>query len=328
MGFIVRARFAKFIPREGNKTGSGAIAWEELKLPRQSNVFKDTYNRSLALVSPGSNLPSEPALCLQLGVSRTTVRAVLARMEDQGIITWNKRQKNVLRPPQSADYFRDDDQSPLGNAIEKAFMERIIGGDAKPGMRIDELEFARQVGVGPTIAREYLVRFSRFGLIVRRPNGSWILKGFTRQFALDLLEVREIFELRAALAFTKLPLEDPAWLRLDAIERDHHAMLALDRRSRDAFAALDDRFHQLIQQTTNNRLIRDLHDVIALIFHYHYRWSPDNADALYRRALEEHVTYIAALRKREPALVEVACRAHLKTAHDTLLQSIPSDDMP
>ena len=42
------------------------------------------------------------------------------------------------------------------------------------------------------------IRFSRFGLIEKRPNSHWVLKGFTRDFALELTEVREMFELRSA----------------------------------------------------------------------------------------------------------------------------------
>jgi DNA-binding GntR family transcriptional regulator len=75
----------------------------------------------------------------------------------------------------------------------------------QPGMQINELELAREIGTGTTSVREFLIRFSRFGLIEKRPNSHWILKGFTREFALELAEVREMFELHSAAEFGRLP---------------------------------------------------------------------------------------------------------------------------
>jgi len=37
----------------------------------------------------------------------------------------------------------------------------------------------------------------------------------------------------------------------------------------------------------------------------------------------EHLTYIAALKSRDPAKVAAACRQHLKSARQTLLDSTP-----
>jgi len=39
---------------------------------------------------PGSRLPSEPELCEQFGLSRTTIRQALARVEQKGLITRDK----------------------------------------------------------------------------------------------------------------------------------------------------------------------------------------------------------------------------------------------
>ncbi|MFN3503351.1 MAG: GntR family transcriptional regulator, partial [Allorhizobium sp.] len=58
------------------------------------------------------------------------------------------------------------------------------------------------------------------------------------------------------------------------------------------------------------------------VFHYHYQWTKTNARARNQRALEEHLDYISALFSRNPAAIEKACRQHLKSARETLLQSI------
>lgn len=292
-------------------------------MSKSNNVYKDAYNRCLALLGEGLSLPSEPELGVRLGVSRTTVRAILSRMEETGLIAWNKRSKVVLRPPNGADFFPDDETDPLSLIIERSFMRRLLADGAEPGLQINELELAREIGVGTTSVREFLIRFSRFGLIEKRRNSHWVLKGFTRSFALELTEIREIFELRSAAAFSSLEPGHRAWVELDAMEREHRALAAdIDSRFPE-FSELDERFHRLIHSASHNRFIVDFYDVIAMVFHYHYQWNKAGQRQRNAAALEEHLAYMAALRTGDPRQVELACRRHLSSARETLLQSIP-----
>ncbi len=291
-------------------------------MAKQNTVFKDAYNRTLKLIEETDTLPSEPELGGLLCVSRTTVRAVLTRLGEVGLVAWDKRSKTVLRRPLRSDYFPDEETSSLSEIIERSFMRRILAGGAQPGMQINELELAREIGIGTTSVREFLIRFSRFGLIEKRPNSHWVLKGFTREFALELTEVREMFELRSAAAFVRLAEEHPAWAELKAVEAQHHALLAdIDNRYME-FSELDERFHLLVQKASSNRFIIDFYDIISIVFHYHYQWNKTNARARNQRALEEHIDYIRALFSRDPSAIEKACRQHLKSARETLLQSI------
>ncbi|TJW80872.1 MAG: GntR family transcriptional regulator, partial [Mesorhizobium sp.] len=163
-------------------------------MSKSNNVYKDAYNRGLRLLDETKSLPSEPELGALLGVSRTTIRTILARMEETGLIAWNKRSKTVLRVPRPDDFFPEEETDTLSQIIERSFMRRLLAGGAEPGMQINELELAREIGVGTTSVREFLIRFSRFGLIEKRRNSHWVLKGFTRAFALELTEIREMFE--------------------------------------------------------------------------------------------------------------------------------------
>jgi DNA-binding GntR family transcriptional regulator len=292
-------------------------------MARQNTLFKEAYNRCLSDIEEQANLPSEPELGEKYGISRTTVRAILGRMRDSGLIVWDKRNKIVLRPPKDEDFFPAEETNSLNEIIERAFMKRILTGEASPGAQISEAEIAREVGAGTTSVREFLIRFSRFGLIEKRPNSHWVLKGFTLNFALELSEVREMFEFRSAAAFARLPPEHPAWAELDAIEQEHHDLLTdIENRFLD-FSALDERFHLLVHRTSGNRFVIDFHDVIAFIFHYHYQWNKTHARARNERALREHLEYIAALRSRDPVRIDAACRTHLASARETLIASVP-----
>jgi DNA-binding GntR family transcriptional regulator len=299
--------------------GSGA------GMSKGNNVYKDAYNRCLQLLDETRQLPSEPELGAALGVSRTTVRAILGRMEETGLIAWKKRDKTVLREARPQDFFHEEETDTLSQIIERSFMRRLLAGGAEAGLQINELEMAREIGVGTTSVREFLIRFSRFGLIEKRRNSHWVLKGFTRSFALELTEIREMFELRSAAAFARLPADSPAWATLDELETEHHA-LAKDIAARfTEFSELDERFHRLIHSASRNRFIVDFYDVIAMIFHYHYQWNKAGERERQRNevAVGEHLIYIAALKSRDLAKVDAACRMHLKSARHTLLTSMP-----
>jgi DNA-binding GntR family transcriptional regulator len=187
---------------------------------------------------------------------------------------------------------------------------------------LSELELARELGVGTTTVREFLIRFSRFGLIEKRPNSHWVLKGFTPSFALELAEIREMFELRSAQAFAALPKSDPIWLELDRIEADHHALRKVVDSEFKQFSALDERFHRLIHTASLNRFITDFYDVIAVVFHHHYQWNKAGERERNAVAIEEHLRYIGALRSGDAATVEAACRTHLASARKTMLESM------
>jgi DNA-binding GntR family transcriptional regulator len=67
-----------------------------------------------------------------------------------------------------------------------------------------------------------------------------------RAVALDLFEIREMFELRSAVAFATLPADSLHWQKLEALRDEHVALLRdIDRRYHD-FSNVDSRFHRLI----------------------------------------------------------------------------------
>lgn len=294
----------------------------EGRVSKPKTLFKEAYNRCLRLLETADGLPSETELGAALDISRTTVRSILGRLEEAGLIAWNKREKRLLRRPEAADHFPSEETDPISRIIERGFMHRILAGGAHAGDLIGEADIARDLGVGVSAVREFLIRFSRFGLIEKRRNSQWVLKGFTRDFALELTEVREMFELRAALRFAALPPADDAWTRLAEMEKEHHGFMAQIEARYDAFSELDERFHRLIHEASHNRFVIDFYDVISMIFHYHYQWNKTGEKERNRTAMTEHLDYIRALQSRDASEVEFFCRRHLRSARTTLLQSI------
>jgi DNA-binding GntR family transcriptional regulator len=255
------------------------------------------------------------------------VRKILAALAERGAVTANSRVRIVLSTLDEVRPFPEADTVARSAQVEKRFMEWMLRDNARPGTAINELELAREFGIATTGIREFLNRFQRFGLIEKRPSAGWVLKGFTLAFALELFEIREMFEVRSARAFATLPNSSPHWQTIGALRDEHLKLLReIEQRFHD-FSDLDSRFHRLINSAAPNRFIDGFYDIITLIFHYHYQWNKHDERQRNEVAAREHLTYIEALLTRNVSIVELACRAHLDSARETLIRSTSGSGM-
>jgi DNA-binding GntR family transcriptional regulator len=290
---------------------------------RSDTVFKLAYNRTLDHLGARSEMPlNENALARRLGVSRTTSRKVLETLAQAGITRATAKGAELQRLPEASDKFPQLETTSRSIHVERKFMEWMVRSNMRPGTVINELELSRQFGVATAPIREFLIRFSRYGLVEKKPNSGWLFQGFTKDFALELFEVRVLLELRSIRLFLDLPNASPLWTDLQALKLEHEALLAdIDTRLHE-FSGLDDRFHRLISAARSNRFITDFHGVIALIFHYHYLWNKRSERARNQVALREHLAMIEALQARDASRAEAASIAHLTSARSSLLQSL------
>lgn len=292
---------------------------------KRNNRYKNVYNQALDLIKAmpnGAELATESTLSNHLDVSRTTVRAVLKHLADEKIIDWQGRRKSILRMPSPGDYFVSEETLSPDEIFETAFMQWILSGDVDAGTHLNESELARNFKVSTSVAREFLIRFSRFGLIKKQPSRGWVLDGFTKNFALELSDVRELFETRSVARFLKQPENASCWRALADLESAHQDLQSRIETDYFEFSTLDDRFHRLLNSASDNRFIADFHDLIAMIFHYHYRWNKRDERERNAAAIEQHLAIIDALKTRDGKKAREACLTHLKSARQTLLQSI------
>ena len=292
---------------------------------KPNTLFKAAYNCGLVRLGGfalGADVGSEPSWSAALEVSRTTVRAMLARFAESGLIIYADRRKTLARRPVAEDFFPEGETERVGAVVEKRFMQWILHGDRRPGETINVLELSRQFDVSAPAVREYLNRLRQFGLADRRPSGAWVLNGFTGDFAEELCEVRSMFELRSALRFVQLPDDEPAWAELQRIKQDHVTLLAEAETRFSEFSALDERFHRCVNDASRNRFIVDFYEVISMVFHYHYQWNKRDERERNIVAMREHLAYIDALQRRDADAVAESCKVHMATARQTLISSL------
>lgn len=290
---------------------------------KTDTIYKKGFNDALDLldrIDLKAELPTENQIASELEISRTTVRKVLDAFRARGLISAGLP-RIKLRAGSARERYPDAETVPMSAQVEKSFMQWILKDDPRPGTLINELELARKFGIATTVIREFLNRFQRFGLIEKRRSAGWVFRGFTPGFALELFEIREMYELRSAKCFSELPENSLSWRQLVAMKQAHLELLAdIDRRYHD-FSELDSQFHRLISSAAPNRFIDSFYDIITLVFHYHYQWKKHDERQRNEVAIREHLAYIDALLARDVAAIEATCLAHLQSARETLMRS-------
>jgi len=293
-------------------------------MSRQNQTFKAAANQAMDLFSgraPGSELGTEAELCDQLEISRTTARNVLSHLSSLGIIEWEGRRKVLLRAPTVADRFPPEDVALPAERAEHQFHEWILRTDLPPNAQIHESELARQLGISVALVRDLLQNFRVSGLVEKNPNKHWTFRGFTRDYALEMCDMRELIEREAMRRLCADP-DHPALPRMVEMERLHINLLARDDSAMTEFPALDARFHRLVCAAARNRFYDEFAHRISIIVHYHYQWNKRDETVRNREAIREHLAVIQAILQGRGDEAREAFDQHLQTARETLLASV------
>ena len=297
-------------------------------MARNDKRFRQTYNAfidAFATAEPGTVLATESVLAEQMDVSRTIIRSVLQRLNSCGIIEWDGRQKQVLRPPNESDRLPvREDEIDAPDDLEERFLEWVLRFDVPAGTALNVAQLSRDFNVSPHILQEFLAGLSHFGLVERRTKGGWRLLGFTSQFAVELSDLRQLLELNAISQVLLRPPDHEIWATIESLRQDHLQLKARINTEYHDFSKLDERFHLALCSVVRNRFFAQFQKVIALIFHYHYMWDKGDERERNAAAIDEHLEIIAALQTHDEVAALAAASAHLKTSLTTLLSSLRS----
>ena len=142
----------------------------------------------------------------------------------------------------------------LGQQIREILLERIFKGELQPGDRIVELQLANELGTSQAPVREALRELQSLGFVEHEPYRGTRVRRITEE------ELAEIFPVRAALE--ELAAQEAASRlngRVEELEREFEAMRAAARRKDlQDLAGHDARFHRLIVEAAENKVLLDL----------------------------------------------------------------------
>lgn len=295
-------------------------------MSRQNNLFRETVNgilKMIALLEKGQALATDSHIANTLDVSRSTVRKALEHIESLNIIERINKQKIVVQPPLEIHYFNQKQLSPTKDKIiESYFMDLIDRGKIKPGDRFSELELSRQSQCNTITVREFLIRFSRFGLIEKKPRSQWQMKNFDETFVDELYEVRFMFEMHALSRFMSLDKESKYWLQLERLLAEHiNLKKEVGERYQD-LSSLDQRFHTLLQEAHPNQFMSEFYEIISFVFHYHYQWDKSDEEQRNRVAIDQHIDVMSKMLMNDYQGATISLEKHLNTAKASLKKTV------
>ena len=205
-----------------------------------------------------------------------------------------------------------------GHASDHAYRlirSQILSGARAGGDWLREGDLAESIGVSRTPVREALRRLTAEGLVRYERNRGVQVAAWT---AADL---EEIFSLRSVLEPWACRLAaTSASVDLDELDRLAHDMDAAARGSVadvDVITELNNRFHRLILEGSNNRR---LGSVVSSVVEVPLVWQTFShySDADLRRSLAHHHELVAALAAGDPDWAESVMRSHVRAAWHSL----------
>ena len=204
-----------------------------------------------------------------------------------------------------------------------AILGAILHGDLKAGEKLSETGLAERLGVSRTPVREALRALDAEGFVRLSPNSRFEITSFSRQDAMEVLQIRRLLEVEASrLAAQRGTPEDCCRLQetLDA------AWACVEGPAEEVdfrFMQADIAFHRTIFEIAgNNRMLRvssALGDRLARLY-----VSRSSDMQMYEICLQQHRNIMEAIQAHDDIRAEAYARRHIEYIMDTMLE--PMED--
>jgi DNA-binding GntR family transcriptional regulator len=292
-----------------NEIASGFVA----DRPRES----DLAARILRLLREEGAMPGtllrESTLARRLDLSRTPVRAALARLTERGVLAARAGGGFLLvRAP-------DDEQPTVPPTDPADWLTTRIARDRRAGALADEVsesQLAQRYGVARSLLRTVLARLAELDEVTRKPGYGWRFAPARE----DLARREEAYRFRQMVEPAAI-LEPgfhaaPEWLA--AMRRAHSEMLTRPWRdaSAVAFFEMNAAFHEGLARASGNRFVVDAvrrHNALRRLRNYAWEYGEARVEASCR----EHLEIIARLESNDRELAAILMRRHLGQASAT-----------
>ncbi|AZV57477.1 GntR family transcriptional regulator [Clostridium sp. AWRP] len=209
------------------------------------------------------------------------------------------------------------DLRPIREIVLERLRKAIFDGSFELGERLVESYIAEVMGVSRTPVREALRQLEIEGLAVNVPRKGTIVKGISREDALEIYEIREVLE---GLAIRSV-CANISKLQIMLLKENNMRMKqAIELKDIDEYNKLHEEFNNIILHINNNkRLINEMKHIYEYLISLRSITLSD--DEARKKAFEEHKAIIEAIEKQDEELAEKLARKHVREAKKRFIES-------
>lgn len=210
----------------------------------------------------------------------------------------------------------------LYKLVRDDLLERILGGELRPGDRISEPDVGARLSVSRVPVREALRELESSGLVVSRKHAGVFVR------RIEPAEVQDLYEMRALLdgfagekaAALPVPVREALVRVLAGSIATMDQAVAADQ-VRDYYTE-NLRFHWLIVEAAGNQSLRDSYRELVQKLHLSRLRSLSRGLAM-QTSIQEHQQIVRAIESGDPAAARRLLARHVGDAHRRLSAADP-----
>ena len=206
----------------------------------------------------------------------------------------------------------------------QGFTQQILSGAILPGQFISQRELMTLLDMPLGAVREMIPRLEAGGLIKTVPQRGLQIAHVDLKLIRNAFQVRSMIEREAVLAF----VQSASDAELEAIEQAHQQILArasaataTDAQLLDDAQALDWGLHDRMVDALGNEIVSELYRVNSLRVRLIKLEQSVITPARLIPAMQEHLSFIAALRQRDAAQAAALLDAHINSARSRVINT-------
>jgi GntR family transcriptional regulator, vanillate catabolism transcriptional regulator len=228
-------------------------------------------------------------------------------------------------------------QRPQQQAVADKLREMILHGTFSGGDRLLEVPLSEQLEVSRTPVREALIMLADEGLVEYRPNRGYVVRSFTLNDVMNAYVVREALEGLAVRIIAEKGLDRTVKNALQDCLDEGDRILGVKRLTkaqREPWGQMNDRFHQLLVENTQNGALIDALSRATNIPYSSSRvihwFEDDDLDGLYKLRFthSHHHAIYNAIVHGQGYRAEMAMRAHISFTADHIRAKYIDDQAP
>lgn len=195
--------------------------------------------------------------------------------------------------------------------------EDIATGKLKVGQALPEEQLAKDLGISRTPLRDAMGRLVMEGLLIHETGKPAIVAGFTKEDAMNQMEMRRILEVENIQKI--IPEAQPGFL--ESLEKNlKEQQSSLEEGNYQNFLELDRSFHLLLTEPNDNpefkKMIQKMHSGVNRSFLTLSSTIRPSA----RETLEEHIDIVQAIKQNDSTAAGDRMKMHINNVGQRFLE--------